>query len=222
MPSARLTELNFNEVLLYLGYKGQELSTSLEKQISSCIDEVVRVSRPRLVYRRVPVIGGRIPSLSLEGKDIADLLATCHEAVIMAATLGAEAETLLRRKEVMNMADAVIMDSAESTAIENVCNNFEADLRKELSADNLFLTDRFSPGYGDLPLESQRQLSSFLDTEHRIGLTITANHLMIPRKSVTCIMGISRVEQKLRKRGCEVCSMFRNCTYRKNGRSCNG
>ncbi len=218
----RLTELNHNEVLLYLGYKGQEIDPSLENQISRCIGKVMKTARPRLVYRRIPVLDGAIPPLVLEGNDIRELLSTCHEAIIMAATLGSEAETLLRRMEVMNMADALIMDSAESTAIENVCNNFESDLRKELSADGLFLTDRFSPGYGDLPLESQKQISAFLDTEHRIGLTITENHLMIPRKSVTCIMGISRVEQKLRKRGCEVCSMFRSCTYRKNGRSCNG
>ncbi len=222
MQAPRLTELNPNEVLLYLGYRGQEISSSLERQISSCIEDVMKIARPRLVYRRAAVLDGRIDGLSLAGHDIEELLSSCHEAIVMAATLGSEAEALLRRKEVVNMADALIIDSAESTAIENVANNFEQDMRDELASGGLFLTDRFSPGYGDLPLETQDQLSLFLDTEHRIGLSVTADHLMIPRKSVTCIMGISRVEQKLRKRGCEVCSMFRSCSYRRSGGACNG
>lgn len=217
---ARLTKLNYNEILMYLGYRGQECPAELEEQIHRCMDEVTKVSEPRLVYRRLPVTNGEIKGFPLEGNDMQELLADCQEAVLLAVTLGPRVEQLLMRREITDMADAVIMDSCASTAIENVCDHFEFDLRDQLKQDGLYLTDRFSPGYGDLPLHTQLRLCEALNTTRRIGLTVTSNYIMIPRKSVTAIMGISDQPQKLRKRGCEVCSMFLNCPYRKDGVSC--
>ena len=101
-----------------------------------------------------------------------------------------------------------------------MADNFEKDLRKEVEAEGRFLTDRFSPGYGDLPLTAQRQLCEALDTGRRIGLSLSPSLLMIPGKSVTAILGISDEPKPLRRRGCESCSLFRTCMYRKEGRNC--
>lgn len=218
---ARLTELNYNEILMYLGYKGQEMAEDVQAQIRRCISEVMKASEPKLVWRRLPLVEGRIDGLKLEGQDIKNMLSSCHEVVLMAATIGSKVERLLMQREVSDMADAVIMDSCASTAIENVCDNFEFDLRDELSQQGLYLTDRYSPGYGDFPLDVQPRLCEALNTQKRIGLTVSASNIMIPRKSVSALMGISHERQQLRKRGCEVCSMFLNCPYRKGGQTCN-
>lgn len=217
---ARLTELNENEILLYLGYRGQEYPAEIREQIERCEREVVAAAQPRLVWRRIRVDEALFSALHLKGKDIKELLSGCREAVLMAVTLGQGIDRLLTRSSVSNMADAVIMDACASTAIENVAENFESDLRGEVEAEGLYLTDRFSPGYGDLPISSQRQLCAALDTGRRIGLSLSPSLLMIPGKSVTAILGISEEPKELRKRGCECCSLFRSCMYRKEGRSC--
>ena len=219
---ARLTELNYNEILMYLGHRGQTVTPEVEAQIRRCMDEVTRAAQPRLVYRRIALEQGQIPSLPLAGEDMRTILAPCREVVLMAATLGPRIEQLLMRREVTDMADAVIMDACASTAIENVCDHFEFDLRDELKEEGLYLTDRFSPGYGDLPLDTQPRLCAALNTTRRIGLTVNPNLIMVPRKSVTAILGIADTPQPLRKRGCEVCSMFLKCPYRKEGVSCHG
>ena len=218
---ARLTELNYNEILMYLGYRGQKITEDVEIQIKRCISEVMKASEPKLVWRRLPLIEGRIEGLELPGQDIRDVLSSCQEVVLMAATIGSKVERLLMQREVSDMADAVIMDSCASTAIENVCDNFEFDLRDELNQQGLYLTDRYSPGYGDFPLDIQPRLCAALNAQKRIGLTVSASNIMIPRKSVSAIMGISHDRQQLRKRGCEVCSMFLNCPYWKGGQTCN-
>ena len=220
MIEPRLTELNQNEILLYLGYRGQEITPEVEKQISECTRQVLAYVQPRLVYRRLPVMEGKIAGMRLEGKDISQLLRSCQEAVLLAVTLGPRIEQLLMRSEVMNMSDAVVMDACASVAVENVCDCFEADLREMLEQEGLFLTSRFSPGYGDLPIDTQGRLCEALDTVRRIGLTVTENHIMVPRKSVTAVMGIATTPRKLRARGCEACNMLRNCPYRKSGTSC--
>lgn len=76
----------------------------------------------------------------------------------MAATLGADVEQLLMHVQVSDMARALILDSCASAAVENLCDNLEADLRTQVEAEGCYLTDRFSPGYGDLPLPSRRLL----------------------------------------------------------------
>ena len=217
---ARLTKLNENEILLYLGYRGQEIPVQLKEQIERCQEEVMAAAQPRLIWRRIPIDSPLFSALRLEGEDIQSLLLGCHEAVVMAVTLGQGIDRLLARNSVSNMADAVIMDACASTAIENVADHFEEDLRAEVEAEGLYLTDRFSPGYGDLPISTQKQLCAALDTERKIGLSLSASMLMIPGKSVTAILGISNTRKVLRKRGFESCSLFRNCMYRKEGRNC--
>lgn len=219
---ARLTELNENEILLYLGYRGQEYPPEVEVQIKCCEQEVLAAAAPRLVWRRLPADGACFSALALVGKDIRELLEGCGEAVLMAITLGQEIDRLLARSSVMNMADAVIMDACASTAVENVADNFEADLRREVEAEGLFLTDRFSPGYGDLPLSSQKQFCAVLDTQRKIGLSVSPSMLMIPGKSVTAVLGIAKTPKPLRKRGCESCSLFRDCAFRRDGKNCRG
>ena len=186
---ARLTELNENEILLYLGYRGQKYPAEVEAQIKRCEKDVLAAAYPRLIWRRLPVNG---------------------------------VDRLLTRNSVSNMADAVIMDACASTAIENVADNFEMDLRREVEAEGLYLTDRFSPGYGDLPLSAQKKLCAALDTGRRIGLSLSPSLLMIPGKSVTAVLGIADMQKSLRKRGCENCSLFRDCMYRRDGKNCQG
>ncbi len=220
MIEARMTDLNYNEILMYLGHRGQEITPEIAIQIQKCTAEVRRHVAPRLVYHCLPVKNGEITGFSLEGNDIRELLQSSHEAVLFAVTLGSDIEQMLMRHAVTDMADALILDACASVAVENVCDCFEEDVRVQVSQKNRYLTSRFSPGYGDLPLETQTGMCEMLNTHRRIGLTVTENCLLIPRKSVTAVMGISDEPQKLRKRGCENCSMFLKCTYRKKGIVC--
>ena len=186
----------------------------LEQQIHRCMEEVTKAAEPRLVYRFLPVREGQIQGFPLEGKDMRELLADCQQAVLMAVTLGPQVEQLLMRREVTNMADAVIMDACASTAVENVSDHFEFDLRKQLEQEGKYLTDRFSPGYGDFPLAVQPVLLEVLDAPKRIGLCATDSCLLTPAKSVTALIGLSETEPPKRLRGCATCSMRERCAYR--------
>lgn len=138
----------------------------------------------------------------------------------MAATLGPEVEHLLMRAQVLDMAQALLLDSCASTAIENVCDNLEAELRAEAAREGLYLTDRFSPGYGDFPITQQRCFCEVLDTQRRIGLSVSVTDILIPRKSVTAIMGISPTPRKRRSSGCANCNLFFTCQIRRGGGHC--
>ena len=83
-----------------------------------------------------------------------------------------------------------------------------------------FLTDRFSPGYGDLPLSLQPEICSALDAARRLGLHVTEHFLLNPSKSVTAVIGLSDRPQMARIRGCGHCAMYETCALRKGGKRC--
>ena len=79
---------------------------------------------------------------------------------------------------------------------------------------------RYSPGYGDLPLEVQGPLLELLDAPRRAGLCATQTHLLTPRKSVTAILGAADGEIERTKRSCLGCPAQGSCQYRKAGGHC--
>ena len=220
MFEPRFTTLNMNEILKYLGFRGQELTEEIAAQIRRCTDEVLAAATPRLTYRHAPLEDGAVFGVTFAGNDIPRMLEPCEEVVLFGATLGPGVERLMMRYEVTNAADSVIMDACASTAIENICNNFESDMRRAVEAEGRYLTDRFSPGYGDLPIAEQPKIFALLDMTRRIGVSLTPTTIMVPRKSVTAIMGIARTPQPHRPPDCEHCLMFRTCPFRKAGRRC--
>ncbi len=159
-------------------------------------------------------------SVEITGNDAAALLKDCNSCIIMAATLGQKSEMLLRRAQITDMTEAVILDSCASSAIESVCEQINDDLRSEYENAGKFLTDRYSPGYGDMPLTLQPELCGLLQTEKRIGLSVSPGLTLIPSKSVTAIIGISDKPQKMREISCDLCRLRDTCKIREGGGSC--
>ena len=202
------------EALHYMGWRGTPVESELLEQIQTLIDLAQREVQPHVAMRRFGIDeDGRLDGTALipQGGDVKRMLSGCHEAVLLAATLGAGSERLLLKAQARSSAQAVLLDAVLSAAIEAVCDAQEAALRSQLTAGKLYLTDRFSPGYGDMPLAQTREICAVLAAEKTIGLTVSASGIMIPRKSVTAIMGVSRRPVPRRPSGCAACSMRGQC-----------
>ena len=66
-----------------------------------------------------------------------------------------------------------------------------------------------------MPLAQSAQILTVLDAPRRIGLTLSSSGLMLPRKSVTAVMGVSREPVARRPSGCEACSARETCALRR-------
>ncbi len=218
---ARIGHIRRAETLHYLRYHGSFMPGEIRDELDRCEELLLRTARPRLVWRLFPLLpDGSLAGTDYRpgGEDVHAMLRECDQVVLLAATLGMEAENLIRRTAGRSMSEAVILDAAGSAAIESVCDNFCADLAETLAPR--FVTDRFSPGYGDMPLADQHALFRVLDVTRRIGVCLSASGLMIPQKSVTALIGVSDRPQKKRSRGCAECNLADDCPYRKEGLNC--
>lgn len=159
-------------------------------------------------------------ALSLSGNDIALLLRDCRQCIILAVTIGGLVDRLLRKAQVSSMSDALILDLCASSAAENLCEQISRDLEDQYEQKGLYLTDRFSPGYGDLPLSLQKSICQVLQTDRRLGLTANSSDMLIPSKSITAVIGISERPQPKKISGCSNCKMNEVCSFRKAGKTC--
>lgn len=222
-----LIEINKNEVLRYLEYKGQDISDNLDETIDKCIETTKDKINPRYTLRVYPISRTNEKEVKIEGtnlviksKDINNLLKDCDSCAIIATTLGIEIEKEIRKNSYSQLTKSIIMDACATTAIEELCDIVQENLRKELNKDGKYITNRYSPGYGDLPLEVNKDVMNVLNSSKEIGLTITEKGIMLPRKSVTAIIGISKNKVSNTKKSCLNCSNYNDCKFRKGDEVC--
>ena len=101
-----------------------------------------------------------------------------------------------------------------------LCNALEAEIRTSVQAQGHYLTGRFSPGYGDCPLTLQQPFAIALDTVRGLGMAVTPENLLTPRKSVTAILGVADHPVTGTRAGCGHCLLREKCEYRKRGTTC--
>ena len=216
-----LNTFNKKEVLQYLRWTGSEIPPEVDALIDDCMAQTLSVAEPRWTWTVSPIDrAARTPALAFTGQDVPALLADCDRVVFFAATLGNGLEMAIRRAQVRDMTRALVLDCCGSAAIEEVCDEAEGEILTALNDPSVYLTDRFSPGYGDLPITAQPDLLAAVDGPRRIGLHLTASNILTPRKSVTALIGLADRPQNKRFRGCAYCSMFETCAYRKAGKTC--
>ncbi len=211
------------EALRYLG-AGRNAPEELRRETERLLSELRKTVRPRYVCRPFAlrredanfILDGA--SVNLRGNSVRAMLDECGAAVLLLCTLGAEFERRLRAMEARDMSKAVILDACGSALVEEGCDAAE----RELSArfPGRFLTDRFSPGYGDVPLSLQADICRILDASRRLGVCVTDSMTLNPCKSVTAIIGLADRPQRARIRGCACCAMRETCALRKSGASC--
>lgn len=208
------------EVYRYLGYRQREPEPEVREAVEDCIAELTACVEPKRYYRVFPLaINGesdiRIGDLRLDSRDLAKNLRGCSEACLMGATLGLGPDRLYQRASALGrMSRAVMLQAAAAAMIEAWCDSVNKEVRDDAAARGLYVRPRFSPGYGDLGLDCQEELFRVLELPKRIGVTLTAGLLMIPTKSVTAVIGLSKTDGGSCAGGCASCGRT-DCAFRR-------
>ena len=209
-----LHSIPLREVLHFLGWRGTPVDERTLSGIREMTQLALRELQPRVVYMKRRILeNGALEGTTMIplGEAVQAMLSPCREAILLAGTMGAQSERLLLRMQAQDAAKALLLDAVLSAGIEALLDAQEDALRSQFASEGRYLTDRFSPGYGDMPMAQTREICEVLGAQRRIGLTVSDCGIMIPRKSVTAIMGVSDVPVTLRPKGCEACGMRETC-----------
>lgn len=220
--------VNIREIYRYLGYGTGIPDDTVKAVTEEALDALMGTVRPKNIYQiyecstsetEVILRSGenRDRSIVFQSRNLAGNLAQCKNVILLAATLGIEADKLLQKYEALNMTKAVVTQACGAACIEAYCNILQEKICDGVSADGkkLFLRPRFSPGYGDLPLQSQQMIFDALECTKRIGLTLTDSLLMYPTKSVTAFVGLTSNPQSCHIDKCRNCDNT-GCQFRQD------
>ena len=213
---------DLKEVIRYLGYRGVTPDETVLRETELCIRDLQEAATPRFVYEKFPLSVKISPDgekllcleeLEIRSRDLSRNLEGCSSVYLMAATLGPGPDRLIRKASIGRMSRAVIYQAAAAAMTETWCDRVNERIRGEEARRGAYLRPRFSPGYGDLPLALQRDISRILNMPKEIGVSLTDTMLMTPSKSVTALIGVSDSPPGCVQTGCEGCGAA-ECPYR--------
>ncbi len=184
------------------GYLGERKGiTQIDPKTEEIIEKMVKLGKdvaiPMGSYAIMKIVDKKenlvkLENFNLPGRRIAEVLKNSIYVVLLATTIGLELEKKVEELENKGLyTQALVLDAVGSTISDQAMDFIHSHIRGEFQRKGFSLTMRFSPGYGDLPLAIQKDLVYFSGGEE-LGIKVTSSYMMIPRKSVSAIIGLNK------------------------------
>jgi hypothetical protein len=196
---------NHIETAHYLGYS--KLNAP-EEEIFALIEQAAtqmhKIINPKAVFQDFeleitfptenqnqenPIIKLKDTIFLLQSKDLYNNLKNCHKVYLLACTLGPQVDSLIRKTQFTDQVMAAVFQATGAMYIEEVVDFVNNQINQIEKGQNKSTRPRFSPGFGDVSLEVQKDFFSLLPCS-KIGLTLMDTLIMAPEKSVTAFVGI--------------------------------
>lgn len=197
-PEALSCHVDERRALKYLGQRGHELTDELAARFEDAVARCEAIAQPRGIARSFALdrshpdgIALEGSSLVLTGRKIARHLDGCTLVCLLAVTLGMQTERELARLQATSPLDALLFDACASSMAEEAAQSASTRITELAEEAGLVPTKRFSPGFGDLPLDLQPAFLVAIDADKSLGIHAGSSHLMTPMKSVTAIVGLA-------------------------------
>ena len=161
--------------------------------------------------------GGLSERLRLRGRLLASQLSGARRVIAALCTIGERLEAAAVNLMDSDPVKALALEGVGSAATEalalSACNRFEA----QAAAEGLKSTLPLSPGMIDWPVEvGQPQifqlLRSEIDRYPAFRLSLSPSAMMLPRKSVSFVLGLGSDVNKQGK-PCDYCTVKETCRY---------
>lgn len=179
----------------FMGYKGGFENKALSELYEECQKEYLSAVSFKACYRKSSLHFASDGEIvfdfgTVKSRDLTKNLKGCSYVYFFAVTSGLGVDRLLMKYKKTDSLKAMMIDCIASSGIECRCDEVNGLIVKDKKS-----RPRYSPGYGDMGLEYQPTILSFLDAQRQLGITLTESMLMLPVKSVTAIIGIKEEKQ---------------------------
>lgn len=127
----------------------------------------------------------------IKSKNLSHFLTECSQAVLLAATAGQKIGEEIEQSDISNnLVRAAVLDAAASEMVDGALNWIVDFFNHRISREGKkLLKSRFSAGYGDFDLSYQKFVFQALEL-NKIDVSLTADYILIPEKTVTAVSGV--------------------------------
>ena len=196
----------------------RERSPGLIEAAQRALAEADSLLSPKVLYQRLSVEELRHEQVRLrgghrlQGSLLAQHLGGASEVVLVLCTIGEALEIYANEISNADMIYGLSLDGVGTAGVESLANAACATFDGQAQTAGLQTSIPLSPGLLGWPVEQgQPQIFKILDPSE-IGVRITSGMLMLPRKSLTFILGIG-AQMVESESACEYCSLKETCRY---------
>ncbi len=125
------------------------------------------------------------------GENILRLLKKCDYATLLVCTIG---ESIVKKIEELtksSLVDAYYLERVAAWMVDYMAEHVGSKIETEITKNGYKSTFRYAAGYGDWKLEAQGEIMRLTEAE-KIGVSITESYIMVPRFSVSAVIGWER------------------------------
>lgn len=215
--NAALTKINLQETKRYAGLAKANFNEEtikkacLEAQILSSVQGTWEVYD----YHGCAGEVKSLPAAYITGSKINKFLNAAEKLIFLSVTVGQEIEQAVTTYfESGQYAYSLLLDAAATAAVEEAADEMERNIKQVFQSKGYQLLTRFSPGYGDWDIKFQPTMLALANAA-KINVKLTESYMLIPRKSITAVIGL--VPNQLhtdKENSCENCIKI-NCLARK-------
>ena len=159
------------EILRYMGYPSDyKIDEKQLETVRRIKNEIVSSSKPKTIYKHFEIASAdrgieiKDSDVVLLGNTIRKHLEGAKSCIIMAATLGAEVDRILRRTQIKSVSNGLIADACATAYIEAVCDETEKEINENSAMAWTFLQECVDTYYYD---ENFNSLYDVLDKSYR-------------------------------------------------------
>jgi len=211
-------------VLRRQGFRGH---SKIRPEIKSLILELLATVEnthlldPAVAYEYYQITGMSPSQISLEddkaihGSLLPTVFPEAKELAVVVCTIGSKLE-----KQVTDYSKSgetlrsTLLDGIGSAAVDMLTPEVCRLIASEVSSRGHQASSPVSPGWPGLPLTEQWNLFELVNTQE-IGVSLTSSGIMVPRKSVSMVIGIGpKMPTWAQAEVCARCSLRKTCPYR--------
>jgi len=216
-------DLKLNDVVRRQGIRGNFCRPKIVATTEELLEEVKEsgLLETAFAYHVYPISEMKNDQIRLSndavinGKLLPSVLPKSGELAIGICTIGPQLEhkvtEYLKEGEPLR---GLLLDGIGTTAVDTLAVQACKFLRQESLSRGNQTSSPLSPGMPDFPISEQRMLLKLASAE-QIGVSLTSTGIMIPRKSISVVVGIGAdMPIWTPAEVCARCSLSRICAYR--------
>ena len=127
----------------------------------------------------------------VNSKKMAEILKDCEYCSLFVSTIGPELENHAVEMAKDDQSGAFYLEHVGNWMAEYMAEAVEKRIAQGIIKAGFISKKRYSVGYGDWHIEAQKEILEITEAR-RIGVSISESYLMIPRKSVSALIGWER------------------------------
>lgn len=113
--------------------------------------------------------------------------------------------------------ESYLFNDLTNDMIFNASNQLNEYLAKSFKEKGMFLTRKYFPGEGDVPLKLQKNLFDLMKKERNFDLDMNSSYMLIPEKSMMYAFGADKNNEEVPwQHDCSLCSR-EDCFFRESG-----